>query len=303
MKCFCCGDVTMPRETPVCGELIYEQCFSCGAEFQVGDDLSRRNNFTEAQRDNYGVDSIFEATFVQWLQDKKAKARVKMLKKLAGGGTLIEAGPGTGALMRHAIDAGFNVTGVEESTRLAETLHEIRGARVVVGEFERVDLGDAMFDVFVSCHVIEHLADPEAHLLRALEFTRPGGFAVVYTPSAESFEHRWTGRFSQNYSSGHLQLFTSEALKRIMAKTGWEPIHQQTVCGIDHWVRACTGVIRGIYRNRGQTLRGGEMVDKASPKLAAACLNVGGFVTRPLRFLQEVLGRGNDLCCIARRAA
>lgn len=94
-------------------------------------------------------------------------------------GTVLELGPGTGGSLRHyAPDVRW--IGVEPDARhRAEVRAEAdrlgRGARVLPGRAERLDLPDASVDAVVATFVLCSVADQPAALAELLRVLRPGG--------------------------------------------------------------------------------------------------------------------------------
>lgn len=104
--------------------------------------------------------------------------------------SLLDVGCGNAELLR-AIDArypGKDLGGVDLSSvvvdRNARTFGHLRFATANV-EREPLPLHDGPVDVVVCCEVLEHLDRPEEALRRIADALRPGGHAIVTTPTGK----------------------------------------------------------------------------------------------------------------------
>ena len=141
---------------------------------------------------------FYFSPFSEWLSAETAKHRLGMLRRYVKPGPILEIGPGSGKVVSAAEKAGFAVSAVEGSEVFVRHLRSHTGAQVFHGLFENVDLADDEFEAVLSFHVIEHLPDPESHLNRLRKVLRPGGFLLLATPNATSWDRRmfgarWTG--------------------------------------------------------------------------------------------------------------
>ncbi len=97
---------------------------------------------------------------------------------MPAGARILELGCGVGRVTHALVERGFTVTAVDESR---EMLDRVRGARVVHGSIERLDLGET-FDAVMLASCLVHAPDIEVR--RALLGTRvrhlaPGGCVLI----------------------------------------------------------------------------------------------------------------------------
>ena len=107
----------------------------------------------------------------------------------APGGRLLDFGCGAGEVVREAVAAGFDATGVDtyeggwEQYAHAEGDFDGRILRVAAGA--RLPFEDGRFDVAVSNQVLEHVADLDAAVAELRRVIRPGGVFIAMFPTSD----------------------------------------------------------------------------------------------------------------------
>jgi len=139
-----------------------------------------------------------------------------------------------GALLKRA--GAREVVGVELDAGAAAQARERLDA-VVQGDLAHLDLvqlGDAPFDAILASDVLEHLAEPEAVLARALTRLRPGGVVVVSLPNvahvvvfANLLMKRWPRRNSGIFDRTHLRFFAKRDMVRLLEGAGLKVLRVQ----------------------------------------------------------------------------
>lgn len=133
-------------------------------------------------------------------------------------GRLLDLGCGRGEHMAVFAQLGFDVAGVDVSPRAPELA---KGFRVEVANLEHDPLPfpPNSFDFVFSKSVIEHMQHPERLILRGLEALRPGGTAIIMTPS---WAHTYWGPFYIDHT--HVTPFTAPSLSNALTITGFESV-------------------------------------------------------------------------------
>ena len=133
-------------------------------------------------------------------------------------GRLLDLGCGRGEHMAVFAQLGFDVAGVDISPRAPELA---KGYHVEVADLERDPLPfpSNSFDFVFSKSVIEHMCHPERLLSKALEALRPGGTAVIMTPS---WAHTYWGPFYIDHT--HVTPFTAPSLAEALTIAGFEAV-------------------------------------------------------------------------------
>jgi SAM-dependent methyltransferase len=136
------------------------------------------------------------------------------------GRRVLDLGCRTGALTQHYA-AGNEVVGVDVDQDALERAARRLGIRTVWADVEEgLPFADGSFDVVVAGELLEHLADPAAAVAHVRRVLEPGGSFVGSVPNAFRLKSRAAyalGRYPADWDPTHLQLFTPDALRRLLA--------------------------------------------------------------------------------------
>jgi SAM-dependent methyltransferase len=132
-----------------------------------------------------------------------------------------------GAMLKKA--GAREVVGVERDHGAASQART-RLDRVVecdLNELDPVVLGDVPFDVVLASDVLEHLADAEDVLARAVSRLRPGGAVVLSLPNvsnvyvfAQLLRKTWPRRGSGIFDRTHVRWFAKHDMVRLLEGAG-----------------------------------------------------------------------------------
>ena len=183
---------------------------------------------------------------------------VRQLRDRVG---MVDIGAGDGALLREMLALGFeNVAGVEPSRAPIESASpEIRGL-IRQGVFERGMFAPRSCSLVTCFQTIEHVADPVALCAAAVELLKEGGALCLVAHNRRALSARLLGRRSPIYDIEHLQLFSTAALRRLLADAGLRNISARSFWNrypLAYWVRLFpfakpwkTRLLRGLERSR-----------------------------------------------------
>lgn len=230
--CALCGadDTTAATYRP--GPLPVVTCARCGLRYTSprldgpsrdalydGDYFRSPDAVTRGYEDYLGEAATTARTFA---------ARLARLARLRGDRAavpgpvrLLDVGAATGEAVAAAAARGWVATGVELSAWAVAEARE-RGRDVRLGTLDDRDAPAGSFDVVLSWDVVEHLADPVAHLRRLVALCRPGGLVNVITPDrsgpgARLFGPRWV---EMRKPAEHLWFFSRAEVTRLLAGMG-----------------------------------------------------------------------------------
>jgi SAM-dependent methyltransferase len=129
-------------------------------------------------------------------------------------GTLVDVGCGRGEYLRSFQARGFDVIGVDRAPSARGAGSELR-VEITDIEHEAMPLLDRSVDYVYSKSVIEHLHKPDHFLTECFRVLKPGGKAVIMTPS---WRHIWKV-FYEDYT--HVTPFTANGLADAMSVAGF----------------------------------------------------------------------------------
>lgn len=101
------------------------------------------------------------------------------------GDTVLDVGCGTGTLLKHLEEKGFDVTGIEKSEEGIE-LAEEKGLEVYQGDVRDINMKDNSYDTVVSQHVLEHVDADVYTLSEMCRVARKKVVAIVPISTAVS---------------------------------------------------------------------------------------------------------------------
>lgn len=107
------------------------------------------------------------------------------LRYLPSRGRILEAGAGSGRVVRYLHDRGYEITGYELSREAVEQVNESQpDLDVRVGDISALPVPDGYYAGLLSFGLVEHfIAGPEAALHEHFRVLAPGGLAIITVPS------------------------------------------------------------------------------------------------------------------------
>ncbi len=148
-------------------------------------------------------------------------------------GSVLELGPGPGAMTRVLLARGYRVTVVENDPQALQALQAL-GAEVIAANLDSPDwlgaLAGRRFDAVLACDVLEHLRKPEDVLQRLMECVAPMGRLVISVPNIAYagvlaalrngvFDYSDKGQLDRT----HVRFFTRRSLEKVLLACGWSP--------------------------------------------------------------------------------
>lgn len=163
---------------------------------------------------------------------------VMWLKSIPGG-RLLEVGSGSGVMLKHLQELGWDVQGVDFDPWAVKTAKE-KGVKVNLGSLEEQDFPEASFDAVIMSHLIEHVHDPVSLLAASRRVLKAGGKLTVVTPNNRSLWHKLFGHHWMSLDPPrHLNLFSVDALRTLTERAGFQKIEVRTV------IRDANGIFVG----------------------------------------------------------
>ena len=211
MRCLMCGsaklgmlyDHVRDRFGVAAGEHRFLGCHACGSATleapPTGEAVAalypEQYTFARGQGDHSGLRTALASLEWRLFYAPTYRRRVEISRRLTGlrRGRLLEIGCGSGLLLAHFRDAGYEVDGVELSATAAAHGREHYGLPIRAGRVETLPLERDGYDAVVLINVLEHILEPGALAARAYEVLRPGGCLVAGVPVIDSAYARLLG--------------------------------------------------------------------------------------------------------------
>lgn len=147
-------------------------------------------------------------------------------------GNMLDIGCGWGAFLANAREKGFTPYGVDVCHKAANFASTVLGIPTVCDQLDDCLFTEAMFDVAVVIHTLEHLMSPAKALQRIHTVLKPGGILAGIVPNIGGFcsttlKEKWQW-LDENTHYVH---FTPDTLKATLVKHGFEVLHLYTHTG------------------------------------------------------------------------
>ena len=134
-----------------------------------------------------------------------------LTSRFAGRRQILELGPGRCSFLRLAPE---RIIGLDLSPSLVDAYSQ-QGLDLRFGSVNAIPLPDCSLDAVYACWLFEHLADPETAAREIWRVLRPGGYACIIVPSADSLQRG----FYDDYT--HVRPFTCASLHLLAVATGF----------------------------------------------------------------------------------
>jgi SAM-dependent methyltransferase len=194
----------------------------------------------EGAYEEAGFDSAEEARFAS---QTYARLAAPLLSEVPVAGGVVDVGTGDGAFLGELLERGLGpgeLVGVEPSAApIAAADPEVRPL------IRHALLSATYFDAesfrLVTCfQTIEHLADPREFFAGARRILAPGGALMIVCHDRRSLVNRMLGKRSPIFDVQHMQLFSRESMKELMARSGFERVRLRHIVNrypLRYWMR------------------------------------------------------------------
>ncbi|PVY58132.1 MULTISPECIES: bifunctional 2-polyprenyl-6-hydroxyphenol methylase/3-demethylubiquinol 3-O-methyltransferase UbiG [unclassified Simplicispira] len=158
----------------------------------------------------------------------------RLLRRVPDGGSVLELGPGPGAMTQVLRARGQAVTVVENDPAALQALQPL-GVQVVEADLDGRVWLDALegrrFDTILACDVLEHLRQPEQVLKALAGLLQPMGSVIISLPNIAyagvaaalrvgMFDYADKGLLDRT----HLRFFTRRSIEQLLMDCGWVPV-------------------------------------------------------------------------------
>jgi SAM-dependent methyltransferase len=286
MQCLACGDVTFPEDV---GDLRVWTCRRCG--------------HGSLQASASDVNEHFESNaYVSWRTEnqnwmtRRADGFIQDFFRVTGRipQSAVEIGCATGEVLGALSRSGARCWGADLSATSLDIARR-RHPGVTFVESTQPNPPEPV-EAFLAFHVVEHVADPGSLLSEAFDQVQVGGYLYIRVPNYGGLARRVLRSRWPDYLAGHLHHFTQASMQRFLEDSGW--------CLVDVSTSANSWVWLGGFKRLLTRWRPGQASDiGAAPpgRRQLRFLDIADSVLRPLLWIEERLGRANELVVIARK--
>lgn len=218
-ECYLCGSHDFDtvrgtvRDKP---ELSIRRCRNCGLVF-----LSSFEHIQEGVYENSGMHKGGpDIDIAAWMREtaEDDQRRFNYCLPFVSGKRVLDFGCGHGGFLMRLRSIAETVMGVDSENTLVPHFRE-HG----IPFSQSLEEVEGPFDVITLFHVLEHLEDPMAILLKLKDLLAPGGQILIEVPNANDallqlYDCEAFSNFT--YWSLHLFLYTSETLARLFRRIG-----------------------------------------------------------------------------------
>lgn len=146
-------------------------------------------------------------------------ARCLMAGRLPVDSTVLDAGCGTGGLLRYlqTSQSGWRLCGVDLSPLACQSARERTTASITESSVTQLPFANESFAAITSCDVLCQVKQPEKALREFFRCLRPGGVAVLTMPA-----YQWLFSYHDRQVA-NLRRYSVRGVKELLRAAGLEP--------------------------------------------------------------------------------
>ncbi len=161
-----------------------------------------------------GKRSLFERLY-HAIKNIALKNKLKLINSKSPKGKLLDIGAGTGDFLVVAQNDGWQVTGIEPSSK-AKSIALNKGVSFADSLAE---LEDNSFEVITMWHVLEHVPNLKEYISELKRLIKPNGTIIIAVPNYKSFDAEFYGKYWAAFDvPRHLWHFSKTAISKLFAE-------------------------------------------------------------------------------------
>jgi SAM-dependent methyltransferase len=141
---------------------------------------------------------------------------------------ILDVGCGMGFFLDEAHKRNWEVHGTEYTD---EAIEMCKGKNINMhkGDLDGINFADMEFDVITSFEVIEHVKNPQEHVIKMTSLLRKGGIIYITTPNFNSLNSRiLKDKWNVISYPEHLNYFSKLSLDALMTSNGFKRLSLRT---------------------------------------------------------------------------
>jgi len=136
--------------------------------------------------------------------------------------SFIDIGCGSGKIVKFMRDAGFDSYGTDVSAIGGEVGRE-QELKIIVGDFNEVDVPQNYFDYLYTRHALEHINEPNETFKKLSSLLNEDGVGYISVPNVDSFTSRLFGRYWYFLGAPlHVINYTPKSITIMLEKYGMQ---------------------------------------------------------------------------------
>ncbi|MBO8180439.1 MAG: class I SAM-dependent methyltransferase [Archaeoglobus sp.] len=183
----------------------------------------------EKIEDYYTLKKYYPHILGNYFIEKFELAITKELKILSNmlPGKILDVGCGSGKIIAVLEKLGWDVYGIDLSSRAIENAKKRGLKKVYVGELTNFHFPKKYFDVVLMRHVIEHIHNPNDYLSHINKILKDDGLLIISVPNINSREFKiFREYWYQLDVPRHLHFFNIHTLSKLLSNNKFNVINK-----------------------------------------------------------------------------
>lgn len=174
-----------------------------------------------------GKRNWFEITY-HFIKSIALKRKLRLINSVSTHGKyLLDFGCGTGDFLEIAQNHGWNVSGIEPNEK-ARSIANTKTNKAVFDSNQFFNTKEHSYDVITLWHVLEHLPDLDAHIIKLKKLLKTDGTIIIAVPNFKSYDANYYKEFWAAYDvPRHLWHFSKTAVSKLTLKHNLEIVDIQ----------------------------------------------------------------------------
>lgn len=156
----------------------------------------------------------------------------KILPFVSSRGKLLEVGSYYGVALSVAKEYGYDVYGVEPSSKARQMAKEKFGVNTLAPTLAELEGYESEFDIVTSWDVLEHMVHPMKELALVSDKLQEGGVFAFSTLDFGNWYPKLLGEKWPWMMDMHIYYFDQKDIKYMLQKSGMELVHTESYCHI-----------------------------------------------------------------------